>query len=104
LSHHVTGVGRSEQAIGNPPAVPRARRRGKLVRQLSAEKERYTCDWQGVWDRRSGRIIDLNVPFLVASEWKECSDDDLGPVRGLPARVCEHLTLLRGRTRSVAPF
>jgi len=71
LSHHVTGVGRSEQAIGNPPAVPRARRQGKLVRQLSAEKERYTCDWQGVWDRRSGRIIDLNVPFAAGLVFRE---------------------------------
>ena len=104
LSHHVAGVDNIEHAIEHPPDVPRAQRRGELIRQLSGEQERYSCDWLGVWDRRLGRIIDLSDPFAVASEWKECSDDDLGPLRGLPARVREHLALLRVRGGRVAPF
>jgi hypothetical protein len=102
LSHRVDDV---EHAIEHPPAVPRARQRGELVRQLSGAKERYTCDWQGVWDHRSGRVIDLGDPFAAASEWKKCSGEDLA-LRGLPARLREHFALLRGRgrTHGTAPF
>jgi hypothetical protein len=104
LTHHVAGVDGIEDAIERPPDVPRARRRGELVRQLCSQKERYSCDWRGVWDHRSGRMVDLSDPFAASSEWKECSDDDLGSLRRLHARVRAHFALLRDRGRRVAPF
>jgi hypothetical protein len=103
LAHRVPGVDDIEHAVENPPDVARARRRGELVRQLSSDDDRYTCDWQGVWDWQQARMIDLADPFAPAPDWKEWTEDDEGfLLRAIPSRLHHQLTSLRNRARTRA--
>jgi proteasome accessory factor A len=63
LAHHVDGIDRIDQAMNEPPSVPRARRRAELVRELSSPVARYSCDWVSVTDHAEHRIMDLSDPF-----------------------------------------
>jgi proteasome accessory factor A len=100
LAHQVPGVDNVEHAIGNPPDVPRARVRGETVRQLSGKGDRYTCDWEAVWDSASGRVLDLTDPFSAAAEWNDCTADPAcSSARGIRARMRQHRLLLRGLER-----
>jgi proteasome accessory factor A len=100
LAHHVAGVDNIERAMTDPPAVPRAQLRGALVRELSGKRERYSCDWEGVWDCSAQRMIDLRDPFHVTPQWRAWSptDDVAGP-RGLRGRLHEHYIWLRDLQR-----
>lgn len=107
LAHHVDGVDDIEHAVSNPPSIGRARVRGEVVRQLSGSNDPYECDWQGVWDRQNGRVIDLSDPFACVSDWKQpkkdCPNEVIVPAFSLGTRLYEQFASLRNmqRTRAV---
>lgn len=70
LTHRVDGVDAIQQAMEQPPAVGRAHRRGRCVRELSGNGERYMCDWHGLWDHEGCRQLDLGDPFDAGVEWQ----------------------------------
>jgi len=98
LAHRVAGADNIEHAMTNPPDVPRARRRGELVRQLSGNDDRYTCDWQGIWDAQ-GRMIDLSDPFGEAAEWTPCPGG-VGSVRRMHGLLQRALRSASGRSQA----
>jgi proteasome accessory factor A len=69
LSHHVPGVEAVEEAIIKPPEMGRARIRGEVIRRLSGQNGNYQCDWQGILDVRTNRVLDLSDPFESAERW-----------------------------------
>jgi hypothetical protein len=80
LAHHVSGVDAIEQAITEPPAAGRARIRGEVIRRLAGQNGRYQCDWQGIFDASTNRILDLSEPFEAVERWLEYEQ-----ANGLPA-------------------
>ncbi len=80
LAHHVSGVDAIEQAITEPPAAGRARIRGEVIRRLAGQNGRYQCDWQGIFDATTNRILDLSEPFEAVERWLEYKQ-----ANGLPA-------------------
>ena len=71
LAHHIPGVEAIEEAISEPPAVGRARIRGEVIRRLAGQKGNYQCDWQGIFDAGTNRLLDLSEPFESAERWLE---------------------------------
>jgi hypothetical protein len=100
LAHRVTGVDNIEHAVENPPDVPRARLRGRLIRELSATRGRYCCDWESVWDCESGQCVDLTDPFAPVPDWREDAGDLVPRWRTL-AELSDRLRV-RGRHRRPA--
>ena len=70
LSHRMNHIGSVEEAIGNPPAIGRAAVRGRYVRELSGNGTRYQCDWNGIFDRKQRKVLDLEDPFETEPKWK----------------------------------
>jgi Pup-ligase protein len=68
LTHHIAGVEAIEDAMIHPPAMGRARVRGEVIRRLGGYGY-YKCDWQGVADLRSKRLLDLSDPFETEERW-----------------------------------
>lgn len=71
LAHHVPGVEAIEEAITEPPEVGRARIRGEVIRRLAGQNGNYQCDWQGIFDVGTNRLLDLSEPFEAAERWLE---------------------------------
>jgi hypothetical protein len=74
LAHHVPGVDSIEHAVEYPPAAGRARLRGESVRQFAACGQRYAAEWQGVWDRKERRMLDLDDPFASVACWRQVEE------------------------------
>jgi proteasome accessory factor A len=71
LAHHVSGVDSIDAAIVEPPASGRARIRGEAIRRLAANNGNYRCDWQGIIELGTNRLLDLSEPFETAERWLE---------------------------------
>ena len=71
LAHHIPGVEAIEQAITEPPELGRARIRGEVIRRLAGQNGIYQCDWQGIFDVGTNRLLDLSQPFEAAERWIE---------------------------------
>lgn len=71
LAHHVPGVEAIEEATTDPPAVGRARIRGEVTKRLAGRNGRYQCDWQGIFDVKTKRLLDLSEPFEAVERWLE---------------------------------
>ena len=71
LGHGLAGVDNIEHAMQNPPSVGRARLRGECVKRFSGESPDYACDWEGVWDLRGQRHLDLSEPFASEEHWQK---------------------------------
>jgi hypothetical protein len=69
LSHHVEGVSDIAAAMTEPPSSGRARLRGLAIRECFPERERYSCDWEGISDKEEPRIFDLSEPFAPEAHW-----------------------------------
>jgi hypothetical protein len=107
LAHRVAGVDNIQSAVAKPPSVPRAQRRGQLVRELTGKGDRYHCDWEGIWDCEVERMIDLRDPFAATTDWQSWpTEEELLNPRSLRGRLHQHLTfvrdLRRGRRRSAS--
>ena len=70
----MAGIGNISTAVNEPPATGRARVRGQFIRRVADDRERYECDWQGVWDRREKRVLDLSDPFASREIWQKVDD------------------------------
>ena len=106
LAHRLDDLGDVEHATTHPPSGSRAMLRGRLVRELAADRPRYVCGWQAVRDVVGGRLIDLSDPF--ASEmppWADATRADEAEADGLLARLGELSGVLRreGRRRPRTP-
>ena len=71
LAHHIPGVEAIDRAITEPPEVGRARIRGEVIRRLAGQNGNYQCDWQGIFDGGTNRLLDLSEPFEAAERWLE---------------------------------
>lgn len=78
LTHHVAGVKAIEEAMINPPAIGRARVRGEAIRRLAGYGY-FKCDWQGVADLQTRRLLDLSDPFETVERWLDMTQ----PVRDI---------------------
>ena len=71
LNHHVDGVDSIEHSMTDPPATGRARVRGAAIRRLAGAEGKYQCDWQGILDVDTKRLLDLSEPFETSERWLE---------------------------------
>ncbi len=98
LAHRLSGIENIELAVTTPPADGRARLRGAWVQRLAGERARYVCDWQGVWDRREGRVLDLSDPFATEEQWRGDSEGEEAQVRWY-TRLQDRMATLRQSLR-----
>jgi proteasome accessory factor A len=102
LEHHVDGVDNIEHAVSNPPVSSRARIRGEVVQRFTEKRDKYRCNWQGIYDLENKTLLDLSDPFAKEEKWisddrHEKQDNDL-EMRNLMEDVDRHLRgLLRVR-------
>ena len=71
LEHHVRGVDDISPAISSPPAAGRARIRGEAIRRLAGQNGDYVCDWEGILNAKTRRMLDLSEPFETVERWIE---------------------------------
>jgi hypothetical protein len=70
LDHRVRGIDNIEHAMLNPPLTGRAKLRGTVVKRVAGDKEgEWYCDWQRIFSRKYGRLLDLSDPFAQAETW-----------------------------------
>ncbi len=96
LAHHVPGVDNIRHAMTNPPAIGRARLRGTAVQRLSGNGNRYICDWQGIWDRKADRRLDLSDPLASKQRWRKVPHHEMDP-DGSPLGLHEMIERMRSR-------
>jgi proteasome accessory factor A len=68
LSHRRLEPCQIDDAVRNPPRSGRARKRGRYIRQLSGDNERYACNWGGIYDCLEERALRLGDPFGERAE------------------------------------
>ena len=54
-----------------PPQDTRAAIRGRYIRRLSSDRDRYYSGWAGIRDARKGLRLDLSHPFCRRARWKK---------------------------------
>lgn len=69
LAHSVAGVERIDEAISQPPEIGRASLRGHAIKRFAGRAGDYQCDWQGVFDLKRRRVLDLSEPFEQVERW-----------------------------------
>lgn len=101
LDHAVSGVDNIEHAIGNPPAVGRAKIRGQWVRSLAGDNGQYVCAWTQVIDLQRHRMVDFTDPFTERADWRQM--DKHFPGTDSPAMDLRLMELLQSRRRRRRP-
>jgi tetratricopeptide (TPR) repeat protein len=86
LAHRIPERGSLEEATREPPPGGRAEQRGRAILELQAERDRYSCRWDGISDRKRRRILLLEDPFATTAEWVEV------PPRPTSSRLMELAT------------
>ncbi len=87
LAHRLDGMRETSTAVNEPPTAGRARLRGNFVRRHGTGNGHYYCDWQGVWDHRKKRVLDLSNPFETEERWRDFSQTEAQwpwPGTGIP--------------------
>ncbi len=90
LSHRIDGMRETGAAVDAPPTLGRARLRGEFVRSHGKGNGHYYCDWQGVWDYRKRRVLDLSNPFETEERWRDFSQAESQwpwPGTGIPRNL-----------------
>jgi proteasome accessory factor A len=87
LTHHVPGVDRIGEAASEPPAAGRAAVRGRVIREVASSGRDYVADWQGIWDKRNRRVLDLSDPFEKEERWSKVND----PYSDYPFQSVSHV-------------
>jgi len=82
LAHRVPGIDQIEDAMANPPAIGRARIRGKAIRRLAGQNGHWGCDWQRIADPTQSQVLDLSDPFASEERWitPQTDQDESGPL------------------------
>jgi hypothetical protein len=70
LDHRAPGVKDIEEAVQRPPAGGRARLRGARVKTYAGRPE-FWCNWDGIYDIKGNRTLDLSDPFATRANWKK---------------------------------
>jgi hypothetical protein len=71
LTHAVAGVERIAEAMGTAPADTRAGLRGDFVRRASSiDRTPLVCSWNAVWNRCTGKVLDMSSPFASRETWR----------------------------------
>ena len=103
LDHRVISIVDMEDAVSNPPAVGRAAVRGKCIKRLADTTGRYAADWQGIWDLKEERFLDLSDPFATEENWRNSAEGKHGTPE-LRARLSARLRpAIAGELRSGTP-
>jgi hypothetical protein len=86
LSHRRFTTREIRSAMAHPPSFGRAKLRGEFVRRNAGRGGRIHCDWRGIWDSRSKRVLDLSDPFAAEEKWRDFTKEEAGWSRdpGLP--------------------
>jgi proteasome accessory factor A len=99
LAHRMEHIGNIRKFVTKPPASGRAHLRGELIRNLNVNRDTYECDWQGVWDTRNKRLLDLSDPFASKEEWRKLDEKATDMFELIPAGLRDRILYLeRGRT------
>jgi hypothetical protein len=77
LSHRCEGVDNIEHAMTHPPGAGRARLRGDVIRRVAHVRDRFACDWKGIFDMANCVMLDLGDPFVSEEHWRQFA----GPLR-----------------------
>jgi hypothetical protein len=79
LSHRVPQVSDQsiQRAVHDPPSGGRAGLRGRLVRELASQPQRFVCDWQAIFDLQAPRKIDLSDPSVESADWAPCDRQEV---------------------------
>jgi hypothetical protein len=72
ITNHVPEVteDRIRHAMTWPPDDTRAAVRGRYIRRLSAEHDRYSASWVAITDLQKRLRLDLSDPFCRRARWK----------------------------------
>ena len=68
LDHGVCGVTDIDGAVQRPPAGGRARLRGARIKTYAGRRD-YWCNWDGIYDSKGNRRLDLSDPFATRASW-----------------------------------
>lgn len=71
LRHRVPGVENIEHAMEHPPGFGRAKIRGQVIRRVAHVRERFACDWKGIFDTQHHAMLDLSDPFAREERWRQ---------------------------------
>jgi hypothetical protein len=96
LKHQMEHIGDVRKFVTKPPASGRARLRGEFIRNSDAERSDYECDWQGVWDTRNKRLLDLSDPFASKEEWRKLDEKATDMFDLIPAGLRDRIRYLEG--------
>jgi proteasome accessory factor A len=92
LAHEMKQVGDIRQFVTTPPASGRAHVRGAFIRNVPADYEdTYECDWQGIWDTRNKRLLDLSDPFAANGQWQNLDEKVSDRYTQVPAALRERI-------------
>jgi proteasome accessory factor A len=77
LAHDVGGVDRITEAMSLPPTDTRAQLRGSLIRRLSSQAQGpLICGWDAIWNRGTGKVLDLSSPFENEERWRRMTPQE----------------------------
>jgi hypothetical protein len=70
LDHQIPELQSVEDAMTSPPAGGRAEIRGRTIRKLQPNRNRYLCRWDNIKDTRKNRVYDMSDPFGRSPRWR----------------------------------
>jgi Pup-ligase protein len=96
LTHEVPQMGEISEFMTEPPAGGRAHVRGKFIGRMIDKRDRYECDWQGIWDRNRQRFLDLSDPFATTEHWHKLDVSSAAQINVVPAILRDRMRQLEG--------
>ncbi len=70
LEHRLPELGSVEEAMTTPPAGGRAEVRGRAIRELHCDRDRYQCGWGRIGDGVEGRTYDMSDTHGGSPQWR----------------------------------
>lgn len=96
LTHEVAQIGDIGEFLRTPPPSGRARLRGEFIGRVNGNRERFECDWQGIWDRNRDRFLDLSDPFATTEQWLKLDTTPETKFNLVPEGLRERMRHLEG--------
>jgi tetratricopeptide (TPR) repeat protein len=81
LDHRLPELQSVEEAMTSPPAGGRAEVRGRAIRELQPDRNRYCCSWDWIQDKEGDRFYEMRDPFGRSPAWREInlSEREMSP-------------------------